>query len=268
MIAALSRAYPLTVEDLGAVNMALRKYIDDEEVCRLLLQHLLNILERNEVALASTTDVSRTAVELQKRRFPSVELELLRAIRRLSELGNTAVLFDCIDMLPSSLRRSDVDVQSLACDCVSNLCNSSIAIQSFLCANGMLSLSFILFEGRENLVVRGLYALHKLSTDLNCAKEICQVGLVPFLTSMLGMESLNESVGGILQNIGREKSSWPVLVASGVVERIVPLLHSPNTTVQTLAVGVIMNMHQGHSESREILRSILSDHVACTIAEK
>ena len=264
-ISLLSRPQNLTLEDLVPLHGAMKRFIDDEEVAHLLLAHFVELVDSLDSSFGHSIDMCRTLVQLFKKQFVSLNRNLLIAIRRLAGTGNAALLFDCISLMPFVVRSTDEEIQILACDCVSSLCTSSIAVQSFLCANGLLSIASIILTTQSETVCHALHTLHTLSSDLNCAREICQIGLIPVLVSMLEEARFVCSVAGILQNIGREKSCWPVLISSGVVEHIVHLLQISSPFIQARAVGVLMNMHQGNAESRDTLRSILSLQISSTV---
>lgn len=189
--------------------------------------------------------------------------KMLKMTFRFCEQGMRHSFFDIIPVLPHYLNMPSAKVQVVSACCVQVLCVGSLAMESFLCAEGCVALGALLHSGDVAVVRRVCGALHAMSTDLNWAKEMCESGLVPSVVHLLDCQDphIVASAAGILQNVGREKSSAAVLLQSKTVELIVPLLCSNEPALQAAAVGVIVNLHQGSEEQRAALIAVVRSAV-------
>ena len=187
---------------------------------------------------------------------------ICRVLFAIAKAGHTYELYDTIPIVSRFLLAAGDDLLMVAASTLQAMCSGgSLATESLLCSDGVQNLCALLYSPNPRVVGRALNALHALSVDLNICKELCMVGAVPILTVIIQHArdaSAVASAAGLLQNIGREKSSSIVLQASGTAQCIMPLLIGGDTQLQAAAVGVLLNMHGGSEESRGALKAVIS----------
>lgn len=169
--------------------------------------------------------------------------------------------FDCCSCLPSMLLASDDRVQEAVATMTQVLCSTSLTIEAFVCAGGCVSLTSLLHSSKESVLKKNLQTCHALSREINFCKEMSALGVIPILGLLLHRTGVASVAAGILQNVAREKSSLSVLDSSRIVESVSPLLFTSDPVAQASAVGFLLNLHSGSTESRRALIAALTSSV-------
>ncbi len=236
-----------------------------DAIVQFLCSVLLAFPGRLLLPALSTTFVEAARLAQRSNAHPATREMICRVLFSLAKTGLTYELHDAI---PSVSRWLTVPYEPLLCasaTTVQALCSgSSLATESLLCCDGVQNLCGLLLMGSPLVVAKAVNALHALSVDLNVCKEILAVGAVPLLTVLVDSSAdglIVAAAAGLLQNIGREKTSGGVMQASGAVRCVMPLLLSTDAALQAAAIGVLLNMHSGSDESRVALKALIQHSI-------
>ena len=177
----------------------------------------------------------------------------------------------CIDSVPHLVNAMFVcaknpTVQAASASIIQLIGETSLGRDELKKWNAIPALVSLLFHDSLNVVQRALSALQELTCDLSCCQLVGDAGGVFPIIALLGMRKspdVTRIAAGVVQNLSRDKETVGLVQAAGATEAVTPLLLDSNPSVQCSAVGALLNLHMGDSESRATLKRV----IALTIAE-
>jgi hypothetical protein len=193
-------------------------------------------------------------------------------LRIISDERNVFLAQEAAPPLCRCLTLPSAQLQIVSCACLQVLVTYNSARAALTTFGGTEALVGLLYSNSVDVVERALAALHTAAVDLEITSCIRRMGGVHLVITWLAKDEatagIRKHAAGLAQNLSRDRDSAHALAEAQAVETFIPALAGSNDVeLQASLVSTLLNMHTGDAASRQTLKSVLADAIACSVAE-